>query len=294
MDEIARLLVMIVLAGVGLTLLGGAAVWYSEESRRIRRGLKHVLGGKPEAMLVAAGRGRGAGFSFPSGRLAVAWDAGTWCLVYRLEEVVGAELIVDGQVAGRVYRGEPRRAVDLFGGAEKLVRLRLIFDDPAHPDFDLDLWVAGDEARRKSATASEAMQEANRWLARTESILKRQAPEGRAGPLPISNAALATEAVRERALEAPPRKPRAFPKKPEPQVATPAMAGAGQLPFDFEPEPDLGPEPAHLDLDPELEREPLSTLGAAPSPAAPSPSAKPPARTQRDDEDDEPDDGPPW
>lgn len=292
MDEFARLLVMIALAGVGLTLLGGAAVWWSEESRQIRRGLKHVLGGKPEAMLTARGRGRGAGFNFATGRLAVAWDAGAWCLVYRLDEVVGAELIIDGQVAGRVYRGEARRAVDLFGGAEKLVRLRLIFDDPAHPDFDMDLWAEGDEARRKTVSAAEAVQEANRWLARVESILKRLGPKGAGGVLPTSNASAATEAVRARAADAPPRPPRPFPKKPAPAVAAPATGiAADQLPFGFDDED--GDEPsaaaaprAELDLDPELERAPLATL------AADSPSARPPVDDE--DEDQDRDDSPPW
>ena len=51
--------------------------------------------------------------------------------------------------------------------------LRLIFDDPHHPDFDLDLWLAGDEARRRATSPGDAMQEANRWLARAEAILRR-------------------------------------------------------------------------------------------------------------------------
>ena len=48
-------------------------------------------------------------------------------------------------------------------------------------------------------------------------------------------------------------------------------------------------EPARLDLDPELEREPLSTLAVTPSPAA-----KPTPRAEREDDDDEAEDDPPW
>ncbi|RAK61014.1 hypothetical protein DJ021_14960 [Phenylobacterium hankyongense] len=176
MDDVARLLLLLALAGVTLTLLGGAAIWYSDEARRIRRGLRKVLRAEPHALLVARGRGRGVGFNFTSNILAVTWDAGAWCLLYRIEELVGAELVVDGQVVGRSYRGEPRRPLDMLTGADKLVRLRLVFDDPYRPDFDLDLWLPQDEARRKALSAPEAVQEANRWLARTEALFRRPVP----------------------------------------------------------------------------------------------------------------------
>jgi hypothetical protein len=176
MDEVPRLILMLVLAGVVLTLLGAIAVRFNDEARRIRRGLKKVLGAEPHAVIVARGRGRGAGFDFGANRMAVAWDAGGWCLIYRIDELLGAELILDGQVAARAYRGEDRRALDLIGGAEKEVRLRLIFDDPRHPDFDLPLWVEADAGRRGAQSAEDAVQEANRWIARTEAILRRPPP----------------------------------------------------------------------------------------------------------------------
>ena len=164
---------MLALAGLAVTLLGSLAAWLLNEERRVRRNLKRVLKGPPEAMILARGRGRAAGFNFSTGLAAVAWDAGGWMLVYRLDELMGAELIVDGQVLARAYRGEPRRALDQTVEHAARVTLRLIFDDPHHPDFDLDLWLAGDEARRRATSPSDAMQEANRWLARAEAILRR-------------------------------------------------------------------------------------------------------------------------
>ncbi|MCR5879899.1 hypothetical protein [Phenylobacterium sp. J367] len=153
MDELARLLVLLALAGVALTVVGTLAARLSTEDRKIRRSLKKVLKADPHAMLVAPGRGRGVGFNFTSERMAVCWDTGAWCLVYRIDEMVGAELIIDGQVTARAHRGEARRALDLLTGADELVRLRLIFDDPRHPDFDLDLWLAEDEGRRGAPSA---------------------------------------------------------------------------------------------------------------------------------------------
>ena len=184
MSELARLLLLVGLAGAAMTLAGGGFLWLMDDTRRIRGALRRVLGGEPEVMLVARGRGRGTGMNFATGLCAVAWDAGGWLLVYKIEELMGAELIIDGQVVGRAFRGEQRRALDQFVTDASRVTLRLIFDDPHHPDFDLDLWQAGDERRRGAGTPSEAVQEANRWLARAESILRRhQAPRREAAPV---------------------------------------------------------------------------------------------------------------
>lgn len=173
MSEWPQLILLLVLAGLAVTVLGSAAIWLMDEERRIRRELKRVLKDAPEAMIVAPGRGRGAGFNFTTGLVAVAWDSGRWLLVYRLDELAGAELIVDGQVLAKAYRGEPRRGLDQPVEHAARVTLRLIFDDPHYPDFDLDLWLAGDEARRKATTPGDAAQEASQWINRAEAVLRR-------------------------------------------------------------------------------------------------------------------------
>jgi len=191
MNEIARLALLLGSTGVAVTVLSGLAIRSKDETRRIRRGLKAILGEEPHAFLTAPGTGRGAGFNFSSNVLAVTWDSGAWGLIYRLDELAGAELIVDGVVVGRVHRGEARRAVDRLE-ADGQVRLRLVFDDPAHPDFDLDLWT---DARpvRKGAGAADALEEANRWLARTEALLRRQT--GAPLPRPTAPASAPTVAI---------------------------------------------------------------------------------------------------
>lgn len=173
MRDVLQLLLLVTLAGAGVTLAGGLALWLWDETRRTRRALTRVLGAEVEIMIMARGRGRGAGVSFATGLCAVAWDAGAWCLVYHIDELMGAELIIDGQVVGRAFRGEPRRALEQLVTDASRVTLRLVFDDPHHPDFDLDLWVAGDERRRAGSSPADAVQEANTWLARAEAILRR-------------------------------------------------------------------------------------------------------------------------
>ncbi len=229
MSELARLLLFVAIAGTAVTFMGSFAIWYGDEDRRIRRALRNVLKSEPEGVIVARGRGRGAGFSFSTNLLAVAWDRGGWCLVYRLDELTGAELLVDNQVMGRVFRGEGRRAIDHMSPQADTVALRLVFDDPRHPDFTLDLWAPGDEQRRESRSSGELVQEANRWLARCEAIVRRPLPPRpeKAAPVAVTSPP-PPEPVRP---VAPPPLPEAFDDEaddemmlaaPEPAIPAPA------------------------------------------------------------------------
>jgi len=203
MDEVARLLTLLALAGGALTLLGGACVWFLDEARRIRRTLTQALGAIPQPLLVARGRGVGIGFDLSRNLVAVTWDRGGWQLTYRLDELTGVELIVDRQVAARAFRGEPRRALDQLVAPEARVRLRFVFDDPGHPDFEMDLWLPEDQGRRGRFDAEEALHEANRWMARMESLLRR--PVAKPPPAVAVQAAPAPEP--RRAPQAPPPQP---------------------------------------------------------------------------------------
>lgn len=241
MSEIARLLLMLALAGTTVTFLGSAAIWYLDESRRIARSLRKVLQAEPESMIVARGRGRGAGFSFSTGLAAVTWDVGAWCLIYRIDELSGAELIVDGQVLARAFRGEARRPLDQVVAHASRVTLRLIFDDPRHPDFDLDLWVAGDEQRRAGGSPAEAVSEANRWLARAEAILRRPARPTKPPPAPVQpEPPVIAERTAPQPVEPPP------PPPPTPQESPPAR----------EEPPPQRPEPEEFRLEPPPEPKP--------------------------------------
>ena len=186
MNELARLILTLALAGTLVTFLGSLILWATNEERRIGAALKRVLGGPSEATIIAKGRARGAGLSVTTGLFATAWDKGAWCMVYRLEEVTGAELLIDGEVAARVFRGEARKALDRVPSTAREVTLRLVFDDPRYPDFDLQLWATGDEDRRDAPTAASCAQAANQWLARVEAIVRRPrtAPAVSASPPP--------------------------------------------------------------------------------------------------------------
>jgi hypothetical protein len=241
MTQLGPFLVLIVAVAIALAALGTAVGWYNEEGRRIRRGLRKVLKGDTHALIIAHGRGRGAGFNFTSNMMAVAWDSGAWCLIYRIDELLGVELIVDGQVAGRAFRGEARRPVDVLGGAEKQVTLRLVFDDPQHADFILELWNAA-RPRRPLQDAADAVEEGNRWLARIESVFRRKSQ---------AMAARVAAPAREEPLPSPAPRAAGAPaagEQTEPAAAAAAATARQELPFDEDDPPwdDEGDEQALL------------------------------------------------
>jgi hypothetical protein len=145
---------------------------YLAEDQRLARTFRAALEARADAALIAHGSGRGVALSLAARRIVTAWDAGGWHMVYPLDELLGAELDLDGQVAARAMRGEPRRPLDRSTGAEREVRLRLIFDEPRHPDFELVLWPAK-PGRGAPTKPREAISEANRWIARVEALLRR-------------------------------------------------------------------------------------------------------------------------
>jgi hypothetical protein len=172
MGDWLRLILLILLGGAGVTLAAWLAMYFMAEERRLARAFRLGLGGPPDAALIARGSGRGVALSLAAQRLVTAWDAGGWRMTYPLEELLGAELDLDGEVAARALRGEPRRLLDRQSGAEREVRLRFLFDDARHPDFELVLWPP-QSPRGGPARPREAIAEANRWIARIEAVLRK-------------------------------------------------------------------------------------------------------------------------
>ncbi len=250
MNELARLLLTLALAGTAVTFLGSFVLWATNEERRIGQALKRVLNGPSEATIIAPGRGRGVGLSVTTGLFATAWDKGDWCMVYRLDEVTGGELLIDGEVAARVFRGETRKALDRVPAQAKAVVLRLVFDDARYPDFELELWTTGDETRREGPTAARSAQAANQWLARIEALVRRPRPPAPAPAAPQGAPVIASR-------PSPPPLPRVDELDEEPpQAPAPARKRAPrarpapvqeELPWDTDDdEDDAGDDPDRL------------------------------------------------
>ena len=238
MHNLVRFILVMGFAGAAMTLMAGLWGWWNEEDRRLRRIARRALGGAPDAAIIARGRDSAAAFRLDSAQVLVMRRGGANALLYPMRLLIGAELIIDGEVAARAIRDEPRRALDRIAGESRRVTLRLIFDDPAHPDFDLDLWLSDDALRRDARPPSVAIQEARGWLARAEAILRRPAspPAAVQPPKPTPE----PESEPEFALEAEPAGPTRAPVfEPEPEPVAEAASDADDAddapPWDDEP-----------------------------------------------------------
>jgi hypothetical protein len=175
METVVRILVMLAAGGLVLALVGWVLIWWFEESRRLKRLVKRTLGGDCDAAVVARGRNAAAGFRIGTDQFLVMSKGGAEARLYKLDQVQGAELLVDDAVVARVYRNEPRRALDKLEEAPQEIVLRLIFDDARAPDFDLELWRIEDLESRHALTPKAVLQEARSWLSRVESLLRQSA-----------------------------------------------------------------------------------------------------------------------
>lgn len=183
MGEFARTIVILAVAGLAVSGVGSWALWWNEEARRLRRLVDRTLGGPADGFIVATGRNAAAGFRLSAEKMVVMSRGGADAVLYPLDKLEGAELMIDGAVAGRVFRGEPRRAVDKIDGAPTEVSLRLVFADARHPDFELELFHIEDLKRKRALVPAHAIREGRSWLARVEAIVRQGAVvQGRAEP----------------------------------------------------------------------------------------------------------------
>jgi hypothetical protein len=172
MDHAVRLLVLLLVGGGAMTALAATAVWWLEPSRRIARTLEKALGGSMDAVLAAPARGQGAALRLDAAKIAIVRDFNDAGLLFELNELIGAELIFDGAVCARAFRGEGRRALDRIDPEVSKVMLRLVFDDVRDPEFELELWAASDPPRQ-GQDGPAAVQAARKWFTRLEAVLRQ-------------------------------------------------------------------------------------------------------------------------
>jgi len=170
MEETFRLILLIGVAAAALTTGALVLSWWMEPVRRMKRCLLNALGASPEAEALSPAEGRAAGLDFDGAQVAVLWNRGGSGLVYAFDEIEGGEIIVDGHVVARVRRGETRKSLDILAPDAERVTLRLLFDDPRQPEFELALWNAAVPVQTSSP--GEALRLGRRWLSHLEALLK--------------------------------------------------------------------------------------------------------------------------
>lgn len=176
MQDFIRLLLLLGIIASSATLIGAAIAFWMDEQRRLTRIAWRVLGGPPDGLILAQGRDSAAAFRIAADQILVMRDGGANALLYRLNALIGAELVVDDEVVARVAKGEPKKTLDRTPKDAQQVVLSLLFDDPRRPEFALDLWLPMDEFRRQARPPQTVIQEARTWLGRAEAIMRRARP----------------------------------------------------------------------------------------------------------------------
>lgn len=188
MSDALRLVLLLAIAGAALTVFGGLLARWLDPQRRINRYLRQALQAKPEGVMMDRGAGRALAFNIEAARVAVLWDRGRKGLVYKMDQLMGAELMVDHVVQARSYRQEPRKLLDEIPMSAHKITLRLIFDNPRDPDFELELWPARHGRGHEFPSPADAVQSGRRWLASIESILRRPPARMLTKPAPLTPA----------------------------------------------------------------------------------------------------------
>jgi hypothetical protein len=188
MNDALRLALLLVIAALALTAIGALLARSLDPARRLNRYLRLALGAEPEGVMMDRGGGRALAFNLDAGRIAVLWDKGRKGLVYRLDQLVGAEMMVDNIVLARCFRDRPPMPLDEIPMAVHHGVMRVVFDNPRDPEYELELWPAMNGRGHEHRSPAEAVQAGRRWLTRLEAILRRPAPRTLtrpAAPAPI-------------------------------------------------------------------------------------------------------------
>lgn len=203
-----------------------------EEPKKLEDELREGLGGfKPDVQALEPVRKAAAASSYDGDRIVIVRDFGKVPhKPYRMSELMGIEIFVDDKVVGRVVRGGPTKLLDDIAPSVHRVTMRLMFDDPAEPDFELVIWDPNDAMTARAEGPRAALNNARKWFYHVEAVLRRTATGDR------------------------PPKPMPPPILPDPNAPDlariPAASASAPLPPPGEPEPPRPPSPAKPKGDP--------------------------------------------
>jgi hypothetical protein len=184
MNDVLRLVLLLVIAGLVLTAVGALTARWLDPARRLVRYLRMALQALPEGVMLDRGAGKAMAFNFDAGKIAVLWDKGRKGYVYKLDQLVGAEMMVDNIVMARCFRDLPVMPLDEIPLSAHRGVMRVVFDNPRDPEYELDIWPAMNSRGHEYPSPADAVQAGRKWLTRLESLLRRPAPRTLTRPAP--------------------------------------------------------------------------------------------------------------
>src|SRR5215469_12671045 len=188
MNDALRLALLLLIAALALTAIGAIVARSLDQGRRLTRYLRMALSAEPEGVMMDRGGGKAMAFNLEAGKIAVLWDKGRKGLVYRLDQLVGAEMMVDHIVLARCFRDRPSMPLDEIPMAAHRGVMRVVFDNAQEPEYELEIWPAMNGRGHEYSSPAEAVQAGRKWLTRLEAILRRPPPRTLtrpAAPAPI-------------------------------------------------------------------------------------------------------------
>lgn len=188
MNDVLRLVILLVIAALALTAIGAMVARWLDPARRLVRYLRLALQATPEAVMLDRGAGKAMAFNIEAGKIAVLWDKGRKGYVYRLAQLTGAEMMVDNIVIARCFRDRPVMPLDEIPLSASRGVMRLVFDNPRDPEYELEIWPAMNGRGHEYPSPAEAVQAGRKWLTRLEALLRRAPPRTLtrpAAPAPI-------------------------------------------------------------------------------------------------------------
>lgn len=159
-----------------------------EQPKKLEDELREGLGGfKADVQALEPVRKAAAASSYAGDRIVIVRNFGKIPhKPYKIADLIGMEVFVDDRVIARVMRSGPHKMFDDIAPVVNRVTMRLVFDDPGDPDFELVLWDPHDALTARAEGPRAAMNNARKWFYHVEAIMRRPIPIPVKAPPPIA------------------------------------------------------------------------------------------------------------
>ncbi|MDC7695550.1 MULTISPECIES: hypothetical protein [Asticcacaulis] len=156
-------------------------IWDSrvEAPRKLEDEVAEALnGGKADVVSIEPARKAAAALSYLGNRCVIVREFGKLpTRIYTMAEMIGMEVFVNNKVSARIIRGGAHKMFDDIAPQVDRVTIRLMFNDPSKPDFELVLWDPNDALTARAEGPRAAMETARRWFYHVEAIIRKPLAE---------------------------------------------------------------------------------------------------------------------
>jgi hypothetical protein len=156
-------------------------IWDSrvEQPKRLEEEVAEALmGAKPDVASIEPVRRAAAALSYLSNRVVIVREFGKIpTRIYSIHELIGIEVFVNNKINARILRGGAHKMFDDIAPQVDRVTIRLVFNDPSKPDFELVLWDPHDQLSARAEGPRGAIETARRWFYHVEAIIRKPLAE---------------------------------------------------------------------------------------------------------------------